>query len=74
MSASGQTIESGYGGLGKSVVPHSYAARVTYKLKNFNCNHGKVVKQRIMGDMMATMQGRINFNLIGITYLSNVRP
>ena len=31
-SASGQMIESGYGGEGKLVVPHSYAARVTYKI------------------------------------------
>ena len=33
-SLSGQMIESGYGGLGKSVVPHSYAASVTYKMRN----------------------------------------
>jgi hypothetical protein len=29
-SSSGQRIESGYGGEGKSVVPHSYAAIVTW--------------------------------------------
>ena len=31
-TTSGQIMESGYGGLGKFVVPHSYAARVTYKM------------------------------------------
>ena len=44
VSASGQTIESGYGGLGKSVVPHSYAARVTYMFKNYKCNNVKGYK------------------------------